>query len=424
MICRLVSIAIAYALGTSALLLQPEVLPAASDASVLGPGFEVKNQVVRIPCSGCAFVTRQETLFEDAVADGDEWVWTQGGATDLLVNLTISEDGERLELNGGVVYPSELHRDAFAHERSIYVYQVPAATSGIEITSDKAKKVPLEVTSFGLTVGEGLQGDSSGAYVIRVRFGVFAVESQPVDIAALEVYLVQKDKQLSIGSASLTSNPGLTPHEPSSLPTEEPPLAPGALPDMSNEKECRMLPQSICKFRNVPEVKLARLRHGRPPCRGRKGHRRPRRPSGHTRPHSSLVTNDEEEKPRHHRNHHHHGQPHHMRSHKYRHHHHGQHQRDWVLGLARGFIAVLIPVVAGISVGLSVSLVGLLVVRLVSLLWTRFTRNGWRGYASLAHGNHDDKMEDGKGLMLVDEDVGEASPTHEDAPAYKETAKQ
>lgn len=80
---------------------------------------------------------------------------------------------------------------------------------------------------------------------------------------------------------------------------------------------------------------------------------------------------------------------------------------------------MLIPVVAGISVGLAVSLLGLLVGRVISALWMRCSRSGERDVV-----REEESVEEGKGLMLVGEEDEEALPPYEDAPAYEESDKK
>lgn len=84
----------------------------------------------------------------------------------------------------------------------------------------------------------------------------------------------------------------------------------------------------------------------------------------------------------------------------------------------RGFVAVLIPVVAGISVGLAVSLLGLVVGRVMSALWMRCARNGEH-----EEEREEEYAEEGKGLLLEDgdEEAEVPLPPYEDAPAYEES---
>lgn len=79
---------------------------------------------------------------------------------------------------------------------------------------------------------------------------------------------------------------------------------------------------------------------------------------------------------------------------------------------------MLIPVVAGISVGLAVSLLGLVVGRIISALWLRCARNNERDVV-----REQEDVEEGKGLMLEGEEDEDALPPYEDAPAYEESKK-
>jgi hypothetical protein len=80
-----------------------------------------------------------------------------------------------------------------------------------------------------------------------------------------------------------------------------------------------------------------------------------------------------------------------------------------------GVVAILIPVMAGIFVGLTVSMVGLLVGKMIGFLWIKFVRGGKRGYASVALDEETaDSATDKKEV-----EHAEATPVYEDAPAYE-----
>jgi hypothetical protein len=75
---------------------------------------------------------------------------------------------------------------------------------------------------------------------------------------------------------------------------------------------------------------------------------------------------------------------------------------------------------AGITMGMFVSLIGMLVGRLISFLWIKFGRGGQRGYASVAQSEQDTESAE-KGIVLVENDVDEEPlPKYEDAPSYDE----
>jgi hypothetical protein len=79
---------------------------------------------------------------------------------------------------------------------------------------------------------------------------------------------------------------------------------------------------------------------------------------------------------------------------------------------------------AGITMGMFVSLIGMLVGRLISFLWIKFGRGGQRGYASVAQTEQDTESAE-KGIVLLENDVDEESlPKYEDAPAYDEKDRE
>jgi len=70
---------------------------------------------------------------------------------------------------------------------------------------------------------------------------------------------------------------------------------------------------------------------------------------------------------------------------------------------------------AGVFVGLTVSIVGLLIGKLIGWFWVKFVRGGKRGYASVALDEEAAEAENGK----TDVEYAEAPPVYEDAPAYE-----
>lgn len=83
---------------------------------------------------------------------------------------------------------------------------------------------------------------------------------------------------------------------------------------------------------------------------------------------------------------------------------------------------MLIPVVAGVSVGLAVSLMGLVVGRLIGWVWARFARKQVNDSRAAMGGDAD--VEEGKGLIFAEEEDAEALPAYEDAPAYEVAADE
>lgn len=397
--------AVTCALGANAILLPPGVNSIDDSLSIASQ--TAKSQEVRIPCPACAFSTRQQEEEVDDVEGGEGRFTIQGGANDLLLNLTTSEDKRRLELNGASIYPPLPYNE----ENQAIVYQVPASGDGV--------KVPLHVTSSGLEMDYQHAVEEESNALVQLQYTIYGVEKQLMELQAVKIDLLKTDGELLIIEVAVDRNQQSPPplHPP---PHHGPPPGfrphfggppPGPPPEMTNEKECNMLPMPVCRFRHMLEAKLAHMRHGRP-CPESVGPPHDRLPSHIRPPLPHLPAHGEHPHP-------HHGRPHHMRpwqGHRHHHHHH------WAGAFTRGFIAVLIPVVAGISVGLTVSLLGLVVGRLISLLWIRYARGGQRGTASLERDAV--SVEEGKGLMIVEaEEDEEPLPAYEDAPAYEETEK-
>jgi hypothetical protein len=80
-----------------------------------------------------------------------------------------------------------------------------------------------------------------------------------------------------------------------------------------------------------------------------------------------------------------------------------------------GIVAILIPVMAGIFVGLTVSMVGLLVGKMIGWFWMKFVRGGKRGYASVAL--DEETAESATDKKEIEH--AEPLPVYEDAPPYE-----
>ena len=83
---------------------------------------------------------------------------------------------------------------------------------------------------------------------------------------------------------------------------------------------------------------------------------------------------------------------------------------------------VLVPIFAGITMGMTVSLLGMLLGRLIAFLWIKFARGGQRGYATVAQEEGEAEVVDEKVYEVYVEE--EPLPRYEDAPAYEETPQK
>ncbi|KAF2171797.1 hypothetical protein M409DRAFT_63374 [Zasmidium cellare ATCC 36951] len=421
MLRRAVGTTLACVLSTSAFLLPPNT-PAteAGGLAIDVPPVNTKSVALQLPCSECAFSGKQEKI-EDVDAEDDGFVWIQGGANNVLVNITVSEDGQHLKVNGEPVYPLGL-QDMF-HSPKIYVNQIPSSASWEDIESGNAKTTPLQVTGHGVSIMEENVVSPEGDTLIPIRHTIFELENQPVSLDEVTIQLLKTHKgELLIVHAESAAPPSPRPDDFFGPPPEDMPEdflfpfppskdgPPGPPPaDFGKHKECKNLPAPLCKFRNIVEDKIMGMKKGG--CHGRKGGRpHMGKLPGHIRPPHFPRPNGRP---------HHHGRPHHMRPYG----HHGHHRHHFMHAFTRGLAAVLIPTMAGIAVGMTVSLLGLMVGRLIGFLWIKFYRGGRRGYASVALDESSaDKADTEKEVMLGEEAI-EPPPVYEDAPAYEEAVQ-
>lgn len=433
----------AYALRASAFLLPPAIIPTNNEASVLtsGPGAATaKSFALQLPCSECAFASPHGVAADEDERDKEAEFWAQGGATNVVVNLTVSEDGERLQVNGETIYPLGWTASNLLAQR-IYVSQVPATTSLEDVAAGKAMETPLEVTGSGVSVMEQEFVSPEGHMLIPIKHAIFELERQPVSLDVISIKVLKTNAgELFIVHVETEEKDQPRPDDffgslPEEMPEDFlfPPHPPG--PPHGTMKECKVLPESLCKLRNLVEDKIMDMRQGmsqamtKGGCRGRKHHR----PSGgklpgHIKPHF-LRPNS------HHHDMHaeedgmhaHHGRPHHMRPHG----HHGHHRGYGHLmrSFSRGLAAVLIPTMAGIAVGMTVSLVGLVIGRLIGFLWIKCYRGGRRGYQSVRLDEEEEETdrEDAEyEKVMVTKNTAEIEPLpmYEEAPAYEDITEQ
>ncbi|TKA80904.1 hypothetical protein B0A55_01683 [Friedmanniomyces simplex] len=431
MFSRTVGIAALGALSASALILPPGVARAGETLELAATTFvDPKAQSIIIPCSACAFPTAQDSADTD-----DALFWIQGGANSLLLDFSVSEDGEHLLLGGADLY-SPRHLPSLPLS-TIQVKQIPSYGVQTDITAGKDRSADLKVTEFRLmeTKTKILSQDADRLVVLRLQ--ITSLEAKEMSLDEVEVKLLETGvgELLIMQITNAPGSPGdiledLLPTMEDSPPPPSFRHHPHGAPHDVSPKECRMLPAPLCKLRNVLESKIDaamgpphRFRKHGGGCRGRPGGPNPL--PDHIKP--PFMRPGEEQRAKHP-----HGRPHHMRPHGAHHGHH-RHGRFWqhhfLHTFAKGMVAVLIPVMAGITVGMTVSLLGLVFGRLISFLWIKLVRGGRRGYASVAleeavvaDEEEEEEEEEEEGKMMVAE--MEAPPLYENAPAYEEVEEK
>lgn len=385
----------ACVLGTEALIIPPGTSKGFS-GSGLQPLIDPKGQRIRLPCPSCSSALKSVSFDDVEESDDLYWIQSETNTYDVVLDFQISADDERLELNGEPIYPPHFHRDAYLRQgRSIYVDQVPANTSNFRLTSGEARRTPLEITASGLKIEPEHAISEHCDAVIPLKFLIMGLERETTDFQiAIDLLMTGGGELLLLRVDNLTYS------GPLSLPPRPEPS-----PELSESKKCSILPPQMCKLRNMINAKLSLTEpdHSKP-CSDR--HRRPSWLSDHQRPrfHSSRPHNSPDE---------HYGRPHHMRPYSGQREHH---KIRFLRAFARGVMAVLIPVMAGITVGLSVSFLGLVVGRLIGYLWIKFGRGGRRGEGSIAL----EEDEDCESKASVDQ----LPAYHDDEPTYVATGEE
>jgi len=404
------------AITAQAFLLPPNVASTYNNA--LDPvTAQSGSGVITIPCSDCVFPAKKEGATESQ--DGDDLFWIQGQANSLLYNFSISEDKHALELNGAVIYPWS--------KGKMPLQTVDQVASSASLDDLKSNDASISRTALRVTESRYLKKEREIANtedkILFMTYHVISLEDQPVHVAPVEISLIEGvDGSLMIFLVQEKPQPRpahLTPHHP--------------------QKDCGSLPAFLCKWRDMVDSKFDNFKNGKPAggCHGKKGGQGKKLP-GHIKgphfgamdkdgnkdslppmhhgvppfeveghPHPHFTDGDEEDRP--HRPHHfHHG-------------HHRHHFGHMLHRFMKGFIMVLIPIMAGITMGIFTSVVGMAVGRLIGFLWIKFRRGGQRGYASVPSSDADETEIAEKGETVIVEET-EALPVYEAAPAYEQRA--
>ena len=448
MLGRSVGIVAASALGASAFLI-PTGLVNEQAAELIAPsGRSAKQSIVQLPCSECVFSAKQKEGTEDIkdVEQTEEEFWIQGGANSIIVNVTISEDGKKLEINGETIYPLGSALDSLMAPRT-YVSQVASSASVEDIESGNAKVTPVEVTGSGVSIQDVMANTEDGQSLIPIKHTIFELERQPVSLDEILIQVLKNaDEELFLVHVSTEQH-----HAPRPMDFFGPPrgdregdflsIMPHPHhegheghkgqhhgPPHGSERECKNLPASLCKLKHMIEEKFMGMRQGhghgfkmggfkKGGCHGMKGNKKGGRPHdgklpSHIRPHFMRIGKDGDDTPRHH------GRPHHMHHDG---HHHGHHKHHFMHSFSRGLTAVLIPTMMGVAVGMVVSLFGLCIGRMISYLWIKLYRGGRRGYESVRLEEEDivEEADLEKKTFIVLEQ-SEPLPVYEEAPSYEE----
>lgn len=178
------------ALSASALIIPPGV-----DVESKVPGLSVfpvdpKSQAISLPCPECAFSAKEEKV-KDVEDEDDGLFWIQGGANNVLMNFSVSENGQHLQLNGETFYPVVFHQDGPFDEHTYTVKQVPSQAELAEIASGDITSSSLEVTAYSVRVFGEQALTPNGDVVVSVLFEIASLNDEMVGVDAVEVRLLK-----------------------------------------------------------------------------------------------------------------------------------------------------------------------------------------------------------------------------------------
>jgi hypothetical protein len=264
-------VATCCALGANAFLLPSGIAPGPAHRTSINPFVSVdpKNQVLELPCSSCAFSAEKT---EESVAEADDAFSIQGGANNLILNFTVSEDGQELNLNDVPIYPVQAGFDALGAEKahSWIVNQLPASSSIEELEIGETKGVPLRISGAGTKMSKTKIISANGDEIIPLEFQILSLNDQPMTIDEIAIQLLRdEDGELLILSVE-PAHQNMMDHLPMSFgppPPPHPHFHPGGpegpdgpeghRPDGHHPKECGSLPAPLCRFLHTVDEKFA-----------------------------------------------------------------------------------------------------------------------------------------------------------------------
>lgn len=443
------AVAAASALTANAFLLPPGIQSIDDKASLAATNPDWR--AIKLSCPECVMPTPKTDIKEESDNELDAPVFIMGGANSLMVNVTTLFDGSAVGLSDD--YP--LWPPLAKYGKAV-VDMIPSEASVADVQSTSDRRTTVRITADNSIVGEEALPD--GASLIQIKYHIMSVDQHPVTVDAIHVTCIKTPAGIvSILDAESVPHPkspfGLPgsehdeakpahPHPPSKRPGEHRPR-PHHRPQ-PHKAPCNM-PALLCEWRDFFQDKLSAMHHGGKHgkgkgCPGRKGKSKGHHKGGkghhkgHHKGHKDHKDHDVDHPsrpfvdddgvmhlPSHIRPHK--GRPDHFESRPHSWGHHHRHHHSKFLVFAHRALMVLMPILVGISMGMFVSLIGMLVGRLIVFVWVTFVRGGRRGYASVRLSEEEAEAAEVEKTVDVEEANVLPPPAYEDAPAYdkKET---
>lgn len=364
---RLTQLGAATALvaASQAFLLPPAITSTDNDIINTLPfedAVNIKDRIVEIDCPGCPV----------RVTDIEGNIHSAHPENVLRLNFSLSlKDNDQLFMNDVQIYPID-----------------PRSASFMEpLTADQLVKSPAGTWEYAASpkLGYALaishpatSSNNEQLDLVDVKIEILQVDNQLVNLvdAVVMKLLETPSGKLMIGDVQIIPIPS---QRPISKPTD-------------GNQECTTM---ICKWRAIIADKFSKIKG----CAGKA------RPGAHGSKHGSGIRPHGHGRPRPHGPH----RPH-------RHHHrHGGFARF----LRSIVLHVFIPIMIGVVVGVTTSLIGMVVGHLIIFLWRVLFRRGQRGqYRRVQQEETLVKDEDDETRSFLNQQG--PPPTYEEAPAYEE----
>jgi hypothetical protein len=328
------SLALVAAVASSAqAFLIPSLNSDAVAALAIRPHEE--GRLIKVPCPGCPF------------AEGTSWTNIPNS---LILKFHVdSNDQNTLKLNGAPLYPVSMF------PAMLKAPQIHADLPLVDFNPEKSVYQALRL-GYKLSIHPLPRADpNSDEEEIQIKFHVLEIQDKFVEgVPSVQIVLV---KNLKTGSLQLRSSDLLQS------------LGHGAIFAAPMDNECRLGP-IICKLKEVFgkkfNIKFSGMRAKFRGCHKARPHHQLNgaKASPHAQAHNTSSDPAPSQMPSHPLGHGHgHGRPH-------RHHQHGF--AAFVNGTKRVVAHFFVPVMIGIAAGMTASIIGMIVGRLMVLLWRRF----------------------------------------------------
>jgi len=325
----------------------------------------IKDRIIEVDCPGCPVV----------ISDIEGKMHSVQAESVLRLNFSLSlNENDQLFMNDVQIYPIDPRNTPLMME---------------PLTADQLVKSPAGTWEYAASPKLGyalavshpaVSSNNEQLNLVNIKMEILEVADKFINgMDAVVMKLLETPSgKLMIGDVDIIPIPVSNPSNPT-----------------DNNQECTTM---LCKWRAIIADKLAKVKGSIKGCAGKA------RPGAHGSKHGSGVRPHGHGRPRPHGPH----RPH-------RHHHrHGGFSRF----LRSIVLHVFIPIMIGVVVGVTTSLIGMVVGHLIIFIWRVLFRRGQRGQYHRVQQEAVDKEEDDETKSFLNHQG--PPPTYEEAPAYEE----